>query len=259
MTSVPVPDSVPEPREAATVVLLRDGSSGLEAWLLRRVRGMAFAGGMTVFPGGAVDDTDAAVHGSLERVASQLGTSAEHAGRLVCAAVRETFEEVGVLLTSPPAVAPDDVRIAVENRERSFASVLSELGVAVDVDAVRPWSRWITPPFEPRRYDTYFFVAALPSGALAAAVTGEASHADWIPVQQALAEYQAGERMMLPPTVVTLTEVLTCGSVEAVLAAAAARSLAPVEPTFSQDENGDVWASFGAGPALKLPRHLRGS
>jgi 8-oxo-dGTP pyrophosphatase MutT (NUDIX family) len=250
MTAAPV-------REAATVVLLRDGSSGLEAWLLRRVKGMVFAGGMTVFPGGAVDASDALDSPELASVATQLGTSVDHAGRLVCAAVRETFEEVGVLLTRPVLVASEDLRVSVEARDRAFHSVLSELAGEVDVASVRPWARWITPEFEPRRYDTYFFVAGIPSGVAAAAVTSEASHADWVPVATAIAEYQAGERMMLPPTIVTLTEVSAFATVAEVLEAAAKRSLKPVEPTFSRDEHGDIWASLGTLPPLKLPRHMK--
>jgi len=256
--------AVAVPREAATVVLLRDGSAGIEAWLLRRVTGMAFAAGMTVFPGGAVDPTDSlseassgplseASSGPLSEVAAQLGTDIAHAGSLVCAAVREMFEEVGVLLASPPFEVPREAREAVENHSISFGDLLSEHSASVDVSAVRPWSRWITPDFEPRRYDTYFFVAAMPQEARADAVSSEASHAGWVSVDQAIAEYRDGQRPMLPPTVVTLTEVSQHSSVADVLAAAPSRSLEPINPVFTRDESGDLWGDFGNGTVVKLP------
>ena len=103
-------------REAATVLLLRDGADGLETWLMRRVPKMAFAAGMSVFPGGAVDDGDGEVdlpEADVAPVAAQLGTTVAHAGRLITAAIRETFEEVGVLLGSPTTVVAPGLRAAV--------------------------------------------------------------------------------------------------------------------------------------------------
>jgi len=244
------------PREAATVVLLRDGAAGIEAWLLRRVKGMAFAGGMTVFPGGAVDASDSTGHdpsGLLGDLAAQLGTDPAHAGALVCAAVRETFEEVGVLLTQPRFEVSGAMREAVENHSMAFGDLLAAHTAQLDIAALRPWSRWITPDFEPRRYDTYFFVAAMPSDATADEVSSEASHAAWAPVADAIGEYHAGVRPMLPPTIVTLTEVSSYATVADVLAAAASRSIDPINPVFRRDENGDTWGNFGNGTVLKLP------
>jgi 8-oxo-dGTP pyrophosphatase MutT (NUDIX family) len=254
---------VPVPvREAATVVLLRDGASGLETWLLRRVAGMAFAAGMSVFPGGAVDADDAktaldGVHpaDTLAAVAEQLNTDTGHAGALVCTAIRETFEEVGILLTRPPMVASGQARADVENRKRTFSSLLSELGAKLDASAVRPWARWITPEGEVRRYDTYFFVAVVPEGSIPAWVTGEASHADWIPVATALAEFERGDRPMLPPTFTTLFEIV--GVTEAptaaeVLHAAAQRQVHPVAPVFRRSPAG-LSLDLGNGTVIALP------
>jgi 8-oxo-dGTP pyrophosphatase MutT (NUDIX family) len=251
-------------REAATVVLLRDGPSGLQTWLLRRVPKMAFAAGMSVFPGGAVDAADAldGHNGSaaaLRAIADQLSTTAEHAGRLVCAAIRETFEEVGVLLVQPPAVLSATERVAVEQREKPFADVLTGHGLELDLDAVRPWARWITPEGEVRRYDTYFFVALVPDETVAAAVTSEASHADWIPVDQALAESGRGARPMLPPTIVTLTEVAQYPTAAEVLAAAAQRRIQPVRPSFVRDSDGNLSVDLGNGTRLPLPADFIGA
>ncbi|HEY2041683.1 MAG TPA: NUDIX hydrolase [Jatrophihabitans sp.] len=221
--TVPDPAEPVAPREAATVVLLRDGADGaggVETWLLRRVPKIAFAPGMSVFPGGKVEDSDALGDAGVSAMAEQLGLSVAHAGAIVAAAIRETVEEVDVVL--PP-------------------------------DALRPWARWITPAAEPRRYDTYFFIAGLPEGLNAAAVTSEASHADWIGVAAALAEYEAGQRPMLPPTICTLTELLPFGTVAEALAVAGQRVITPVQPQIRRAASGALVADLGNGTVLPLP------
>lgn len=209
------------PREAASVLLLRDGPDGLETWLLRRVPKMAFAPGMSVFPGGGVDPVDATGERSAREaeVAAQLGVPAEHAAVLLRTAAREIAEET-------------DVRLPLE--------------------AMHPWARWITPDSEPRRYDTYFFVAVVPDGGMAAAVTGEASHADWIPISRALTECEQGSRPMLPPTVLNLIEVSRFDTAAEVLAAASARPVRPVQPALRQTADGWV-ADLGDGSVMPLP------
>jgi 8-oxo-dGTP pyrophosphatase MutT (NUDIX family) len=251
------------PREAATVVLLRDSPDGLETWLMRRVPKMAFAPGASVFPGGAVEPEDGVPLGSpeagdsvaaeLAARAEQMRTTPEHAGALLCAAIRETFEEVGVLLATPHVTVGHAVRAAVEDGERSFAGLLTELGVQLELSAVRPWSRWITPEGGPRRYDTYFFVAVIPPELTAAAVTSEASHADWISISAALAEYSAGERLMLLPTITTLTQINVHADTAEVLAAAGERIISPVRPVFGRDADGNTTVDMGDGAEVVLP------
>nr|WP_193791647.1 NUDIX hydrolase [Saccharothrix sp. ALI-22-I] len=218
-----------EPRDAATVVLVRDGASGVEAFLLRRVTAMAFAGGMTVFPGGGVDprdaDTSVAWSGpSPSWWAGRFECSVELATALVCAAVRETFEESGVLLAGPSgsSVVADTARFASARaalvaREMSLAQFLAAEGLVLRADLLRPWTNWVTPVEEPRRYDTRFFVAVLPAGQSADGVTTEASDAAWQRPADALADWKAGRRALLPPTWVTLAELDELGSVSAVL------------------------------------------
>jgi 8-oxo-dGTP pyrophosphatase MutT (NUDIX family) len=260
-------------RPAATVILLRDGPDGVEAWLLRRVAAMAFAAGATVFPGGRVDEAD---HGDVAfagadpaLLTDRFGGSAEQARASVVAAIRETFEETGVLLTRPPHDVVSDAQAArlarrrrqVEAREVSFTAVLTELDVAVDADLIRAWARWITPSAEPRRYDTRFYVAALPPGATADAETTEAAQAQWIRPAEALAEYERGERPMLTPTMLTLGELAGYATVAAVLAASAARSLAPIEPEIVTLDSGERRVRLPDGrlfpppppPPAKLP------
>jgi 8-oxo-dGTP pyrophosphatase MutT (NUDIX family) len=242
-------------RDAATVVLLRDGSDGLEAWLLTRVSEMVFAAGMTVFPGGRVDHADPQLPFATDAcaaIATRFGCDETLARALVGAAVRETFEETGVLLTVPGAQLAQ-ARADVEAGRTSFGALLREHGLAVDVDAVRPWARWVTPPNEVRRYDTRFFVAALPPDAEALDVTSESSVASWVGVRDALAEAERGERLMLPPTLFTLTSLLPFPKVADVLAAADDRPLDAVRPSlhFVGD---DIVAELPDGTSITLPR-----
>jgi 8-oxo-dGTP pyrophosphatase MutT (NUDIX family) len=208
-----------EPRQAATVLLLRDGTRGLEVYLLRRTKGMPFAGGMTAYPGGGVDPRDADteigwIGPSPAEWAEAFGCDERMARELVCAAVREMFEEAGVLLAGDPetgAVVPDvsgddweQQRQALLARELSLTELLAGRGLALRSDLLRPFAHWITPPVETRRYDTKFFVAALPVGQEARDVSGEADEVSWLTPAVALAESSAGTRPMLPPTTHTL-------------------------------------------------------
>jgi 8-oxo-dGTP pyrophosphatase MutT (NUDIX family) len=218
------------PLDAATVVLLRDGVTGPEAYLFRRASDMAFAPGMTAFPGGGVDGSDALpvpwVGPDATWWATRFGCTPELAGALVCAAVRETFEEAGVLLAGPAdgGVVTDvspyaSVRKALITRELALGGFLASAGLVLRADLLRPWANWITPEPRPRRYDTRFFLAALPPGQTAdtSAIT-EAAEASWQTPSAALADLTTGTRIMLPPTYVTLTELTGFDSVAAALA-----------------------------------------
>ena len=242
------PDQPAEARDAVTVVLLRDGETGVEAFLLRRVKGMAFAGGMTVFPGGGVDPRDADTSvawagpppewwGSIFNVEPSLARA------FVCAAVRETFEESGVLLAGPDAssVVADTSAFSVArqqlvDRELSLAQFLKNENLVLRADLLRPWANWVTPYEEPRRYDTRFFVAALPTGQRADGETTEASDASWQTPAEAIEDAQEGRRMLMPPTWRTLDEVGALGTVAEVMAAE--RSVEKIIPKLVRD--GDV-------------------
>lgn len=248
MAPAETPAQPATPRDASTIALLRDGSHGVEVFLLHRVAGMPFAGGMTVFPGGSVDprddDVDLGWAGpGPDWWAARLQCSTDAARRLVCAAVRETFEECGVLLAGPTAdtVVADtsgygEVRQGLVDRELSFAEFLAGEQLVLRADLVRPWANWITPPEEPRRYDTRFFVAALPQGQVADGVTTEADETGWQTPEEAIADWRSGRRGLLPPTWVTLTEIGAFATVAQALAAQ--RTIAPVVPRVVRD--GDV-------------------
>ena len=233
-----------EPRDAATVVLMRPGTDGPELYLLRRQTSMAFAGGMCVFPGGGVDsrdfDTDVGWSGPDPSVwAEQLLTSEEMARALVCAAVRETFEESGVLLAGPSAaeVVADTTgddwesdRRALEAKVLSFTSFLSRRGLVLRSDLLGAWAAWCTPEFEPRRFRTWFFVAALPPGQRTRDVSTESSSVTWLPALGACDAVDAHELGMMPPTYVTCLEVGQYADPGAVLAAAVGRDLEMFTP-----------------------------
>ena len=194
-----------EPRHASTVALLRPGAGGSEVYLLRRHAGMAFAGGMYVFPGGGVDPRDDMTEGAAARIwagptpatwAERLGVEETQAGALVCAAVRETFEESGVLLAGPDetSVVADTTgedweadRVALERRELSLTELLVRRGLVLRSDLLGAWSGWLTPEFEPRRYRTWFFVAELPEGQRTRDVSTESDEVTWLGAAEAVA------------------------------------------------------------------------
>ena len=234
-----------EPRHAATVVLLRDGADGIEAYLLRRQKTMAFAAGMYVFPGGSVDPRDESLPDTSwvgprpAEWASILTADEPLARALVCAAVRETFEESGVVLagTDADTVVADTTadewesdRLALLDRSLSLAAMLDRRGLVLRADLLRPWAHWITPEVEPRRFDTRFFVAALPTGQRTRDVGGEADKVTWIRPTDALAAFERGEIGLMPPTAFTLGELGAYDTVADVIAAGDARDVKPVLP-----------------------------
>jgi 8-oxo-dGTP pyrophosphatase MutT (NUDIX family) len=248
------------------VLLLRDGVPGLEVYLLRRTKGMPFAGGMTAYPGGGVDprdgDTEIAWVGpSPAEWAEAFGCDERTARELVCAAVREMFEEAGVLLAGDPttgAVVPDvsaddweEQRQALLARELSLAELLAGRGLALRSDLLRPFAHWITPPVETRRYDTKFFAAALPVGQEARHVSGEADDAEWLTPAAAVAEMSAGSRPMLPPTTHTLGQLAPFPDVAAALAGSPPEPLHPISPTFEKTADG-TWAVLPDGTRIRL-------
>jgi 8-oxo-dGTP pyrophosphatase MutT (NUDIX family) len=225
------------PRDAATVILLRHGSgSDVEAFLLRRTAELEFAPGACVFPGGSVDERDADpgtgwAGPGPEDFAARLDVPQERARALVCAAIRETFEESGVLLAGPDGagLVSDSAVLAADRHAlltgtMSFGEVLSRHGLVLRTDLLTPWARWITPEVSPRRFDTWFFAAALPAGQTATAAPeghadpGESESGAWLRPAAALEDAEAGRITLLPPTAVTLRELSAHQDVDGILA-----------------------------------------
>jgi 8-oxo-dGTP pyrophosphatase MutT (NUDIX family) len=243
---------VPAPvRAAATVVLLRPSGQTFELYVLRRATTMAF-GGLYAFPGGGVDPDDRPDPIRTDWP-ERLGVPAERAHAVVGAAVRELFEETGVLLAGPVG-EPDRTladgvrsgivgdlgsadweadRAAVANRELTMTELLRRRGLRMRDDLLFPWARWITPEFEPKRYDTWFFVALLPAGQTARDVSGESDGTTW--TDPAAASGLA----MLPPTRKTVDSLGAYEKIADVIAAASRRDAAtPVMPRVELTEDG---------------------
>ena len=247
-------------RPAATVMLVRDTAEGISVFLMRRHAAMEFAAGMTVFPGGGVDERDR--DGGLARRgawygpepqwwAARFGIEADLAEALVCAAARETFEESGVLFAGP-ADDPDSIvrdasvyrreRAALEDRSLSFGDFLREENLVIRADLLRPWSNWVTPKEErTRRYDTYFFVGALPEGQLADGENTETDQAGWARPETAIEDFARGRALLLPPTWSQL-DSLAGRTVAEVLALE--RQIAAVEPDMTILEDGNWEIEF---------------
>ena len=217
---------VARPRRASTVMLVRDAASTVEVFMLRRVSQMAFAPSTMVFPGGGVDDRDGDdglpwAGPPPTQWGARLGCSAADAQLFVAAAIREVFEECGVLLAGASAEGPlarvdaerwRGVRDALIAREVSLSEVLRDEGLVLRSDLVVAKAHWITPVFEPRRFDTWFFAAHMPPGQTADGDTSEADHAAWVSPRELLSAYAAGSASMLPPTVMWVEEIHKTGS-----------------------------------------------
>jgi 8-oxo-dGTP pyrophosphatase MutT (NUDIX family) len=176
------------PRAAATVMLVRDGSAGPEVYVQWRVASMAFAPSTVVFPGGGVDPADLALPVStpgLAELAVAMGVTPEVAAPYAAAAVREVEEECGVVLS---------------------------------VAELRGRAHWVTPEFEPRRYDTWILAAGMPSGQEATGTTTESDRSAWVRPRDLLDRHAAGEVRMLPPTVISLEALARFDSAAAFLA-----------------------------------------
>lgn len=229
----------PQPRFAATVMLVRDSKPGqtdyriedgelpqdfpnnqnIEVFMLRRVKSMAFVPDAVVFPGGRVDDRDSNPSlpwfgPSPAQWAEYMNCSEQTARRVVVAAAREVFEECGVLLAGPdgdslvsdlsdPGFQAD--RDALVAHELSFADMLIRRHLVIRTDLLGLVSNWCTPEFELKRFDTFFFSALMPEGQVADDKTSESQISDWVTPSYAIRESDRGHWLVVPPTVYNLT------------------------------------------------------
>ncbi|MDO0977571.1 NUDIX hydrolase [Mycolicibacterium frederiksbergense] len=243
------------PRPASTVMLLRDAGTpeSLEIFLMRRHSAMDFVAGVMVFPGGGVDErdrgTNIAWYGPKpDWWAERLNVDVDLAEALVCAAARETFEESGVLFAGAADdsdILVDDAsvyreqRAALANNSLSFADFLRAEKLVLRADLLRPWANWVTPKEErTRRYDTYFFVGAIPDGQRADGENTESDRAFWSTPQAALDEFAEGRSFLLPPTWSQLDSV-NGRRVADILATE--RRIVAMEPSLSADKGTGDW------------------
>jgi glyoxylase-like metal-dependent hydrolase (beta-lactamase superfamily II)/8-oxo-dGTP pyrophosphatase MutT (NUDIX family) len=200
---------------AATVLLLRDGQSGVEVLMTRRSAKASFAPGAYVFPGGGIDAADALAHGQSTRRASQSDLHLTQA----IAAIRESFEELGILLARrADGSHASDADIANLDRHLPFAAQCQAQGLRLAADEVYVLAHWVTDRDLPKRFDVPFLVARMPAGQQAVADESEQFEPVWLSPAQALARHAADQMFMLFPTIRTLERLRSYTSVDAVLA-----------------------------------------
>jgi 8-oxo-dGTP pyrophosphatase MutT (NUDIX family) len=229
-------------KPAATVMLLRESDEqGVEVFMMRRTTKAAFAGGMYVFPGGAVDAEDSSYE---------------------IAAIRECFEEAGVLLARTPTGATvrfDDptsherfttYRHTVHAGERSMTSVLTAENLVAQSEELLWVAHWVTPFGEVRRFDTRFFVVAMPDDQTPLHDDKETIGSLWVTPSDALHRSRAGELLMLPPTVANLEFLAAHPSVDAIMAAAGTIGVPPkLLPKVKWRDDGRIEALLMPGDA----------
>jgi 8-oxo-dGTP pyrophosphatase MutT (NUDIX family) len=227
------------PAPSASVVLLRDAADDIEVLLLRRHTQSFVLGGAYVFPGGKLDAADAHCIGRLDRAAGELHAQlgepqlpVEEAAALYVAAIRELFEEAGLLLAH---VTPEQAAQAgAALREGcAFGDLLSALDLRLAAHALQPWSRWITPTLSSvgrRRFDTRFFVATVPAGQQARHDEHETTDSVWLAPRAALRQYWDGQIDLAPPQIMSLSHLSRHRSIASVLAAAGARTPPCIQP-----------------------------
>jgi ribonuclease/clavin/mitogillin len=232
-----------EPRPAATVVLLRESPAGLEALLTHRPATMAFAPGVHVFPGGRVDPADGAAPLVARSAISTVEAAARLGGDLApapalaahVAAIRELFEEAGVLLADVGGSVPGRgarigaARSALVRGETTLAELADDLDLRLRTDRLVPLSRWVTPASMPRRFDARFFAATLPSGAQATFEGDEVAAHAWLRPTDALAAMAAGRLALWLPTSTTLQQLEHARSIEEIRDRLAPGRLGPIE------------------------------
>lgn len=219
------------PRLAATVIMLRPATTGIEVLLTRRSSAMAFMGGEWVFPGGAVATADAALAANANAVA----------------ACRESFEETGILLATDAAGRPCDAalvrqllehRAAVRADAGEFASMLQKHGLQLDFARLGYWARWITPAAISRRFDTHFFVIAAPLGQEVVCDDEETKEALWLRLEGPAPDIDVQPPIGSPPTLYAILEIAAAfaehRSVPAIIDLANRRAVLPVMPKQAQ-------------------------
>lgn len=225
----PAADPRDEVRDAATVIVGRDTTAGVEVFMVRRHPGAAFLPDRYVFPGGRVDDAD-----RTEAARHVRGSAGEIEPAYVLTAARETFEEVGLLFASGPVddAALPALRRAANAGEIGFGALLERLGTTVDASQLRYFSRWITPKAEiaTRRFDTRFFVARAPRDQVAEADAAEVRDGRWITARDALAANARGDINLIFPTVKHLERIAPYATVDELLAFAATKPIVTVTP-----------------------------
>ena len=247
------PDRPVEPRPAATMVLVRDDSDVL---LVRRASSAGFVPNAYVFPGGRVDAGDADPELIAQAVGLDGGAATDRLGletnahpsaiAYFVAAVRETFEEAGILVGTSPGRQPssrpgerlDELRGGLLSGELTLGAVVAELGARIDLSGLIYVAHWVTPRMERRRYDTRFFATSVPRGTEAAVDGNEATDAVWLKPSEALARYAQGNLPMVFPTLHTLRALASAPDAGTALEAMAGKPVRRILPRLVREREG---------------------
>lgn len=232
-------------RPAASAVILRDGPLGIETFMVVRHHQIDFASGALVFPGGKVEPED----GEIFRNHSTKSHSLSPDPSFWIAAIRETFEEAGLLLArqqgEPQLLGPELTRDLVETYrhpmiegELTFGELLEREKLTPAIDLMEHFAHWITPVGPPRRFDTHFFLIAAPVRQTGAHDGLEATEGVWVEPRQAVADADAGRRILLPPTRLNLLKLAQFVSVQAAVDATRTSKVVTVLPRIEKVEGG---------------------
>ena len=229
---------------AATLVAVRERPGGApELLMVERAKGMAFAGGALVFPGGRIDDGD-----------RELGKDELRAAKV--AAVRETIEETAVPVGIEP-VPPPEIALEIQRAllaERDFESVLDEHQLSLDLDSLVPFARWVPRFHAARRFDTLFFLARAPGPDWQPSVSGgECAAAFWLSAAEALEREQSGEARLIFPTRRNLERLALHDSFAAMRSDAEAHALEPISP-WVEEVGGESFITIPDGIGYPVTR-----
>lgn len=237
---------------AATVLLLRDRDDELEVFMVVRHHQIDFASGALVFPGGKVDPLDS--HDSVRARVDGADGLDDREFAMRVAAIREAYEECGVLLARPEGsqtlidaerlASLAHCRVALNTGEIGIGDVLSQEGLRLALDLLTPFAHWITPKMMPKRFDTRFYLAVAPQDHIAVHDGSESVDSIWIRPAAALNEAEAGTKTIIFPTRVNVQKLGRYRSVSDAIAAARAARIITVEPQVEQREG---------GPVLRIP------
>ena len=239
-------------RPAATILLIRDGRQGLEVFMVERHHRIDFASSALVFPGGRVETDDDAD----DLRALSLYEEGLPSFRFCAAAIREAFEETGLLLakrsgsdafiSGEEAFALWDYREKIERGDVRFADFLKQHDLVIDCASLVFYAHWITPDIMPKRFDTYFFIAAAPEGQAGLHDGREMVDSVWITPKTAIADGEIGRRQVIFPTRMNLSLIAECESTAQAMAEAGQRQIVTVLPKLDKHEG---------QPILRLPKH----
>ena len=243
-------DQPAETRLAATILLIRDIEHKLEVFMVERHHRIDFAEGALVFPGGKLETSDGSPDLAPYCRDSSLFTEAAHALRV--AAIRETFEECGVLLARPLGesglVGPDRLtqiesrfRQRLVDNEATMLDVVESESLELALDLLIPFAHWITPEFMPKRFDTHFFLVAAPPDQLAVHDGSESVDSIWSTIPNILALEAAGKRTIIFPTLENVKKLGRSENVAEAIESASRETMVTVLPILTKDADGNKW------------------